>query len=599
MSHTLPYKNPSLPIEKRVEDLLARMTLEEKACQLNMLPNSWGDGPSFMKDGTFHEPTAQANIGEHGIGSLHQREDKTSPRSLAEATNEVQRFLTTKTRLGIPALIICESLHGNAAPNCTIFPQALALASSWNAELVRQVGTAIAKECSSCGSTSGLSPVLDVGRDPRWGRMEEGYGEDPHLVSRMGVAMVRGMQGDGDKVDKEHIIATPKHFAGHGSPLGGRDSHQAGYGREFLREIALPGFEAAVREAKAGSIMAAYSDWCNVPCNASHELLTEILRDEWGFDGYVIEDMGAIGLLEKTHSVAKDYEDAVRLAVQAGVDQSFGGSVSEQVLNLVRQGKLSESVVHEAAKRVIRAKFRLGLFENPYVAPDRAEAICGCQEHRDLARHAARESIVLLKNENATLPLRKDVSAIAVIGPNAAKMETGDYSGWMTPLVSPLEGIRNAVSSNTTVHYVEGCKVVGTTSADAEPVPTAYLTPKDTTRGLAPQAGASGITGEYFDNLDLRGEPKLVRIDEMVSFTPGECRSPAADEGIPKDYSVRWSGTLTPEVSGRYRIGAAHSDGARLWINDKLLVDHWQDGAIATHTAEITFEANERYSIVL
>lgn len=591
------YNNAMLPVEERVEDLLSRMTLEEKVCQLTMLPNSWGDGPGFMKDGRFYEPAARENIGPHGVGSLHQREDKSSPRSLAEATNAAQKFLMETTRLGIPALIICETLHGNAAPNCAIFPQAIALSSSWNPDMARRIGALIAKEARACGSTSGLSPVLDVGRDPRWGRMEEGYGEDPFLCSRMGVAMVKGMQGESPNIGKEHIIATPKHFAGHGAPLGGRDSHPVGYGREFLREFALPPFEAVVREAKAGSIMAAYSDWCYVPCNASRELLTEILREEWGFDGYVIEDMGAIGLLEQSHGVAENYEDAVRLAVSAGVDQSFGGSVSQQALNLVRGGKLPESAVDEACRRILRAKFRLGLFEDPFADPDRAEALCGCVEHREAARDTARQCIVLLKNEKNLLPLDRNIGTIAVIGPNAAVMETGDYSGWMTPLVSPLEGIRAAVSPRTKVLYAEGCKIVGGTGR-AESVAGKHLTPKGTIRGLAPQAGVAGLLGQYFDNRGLEGGPKLERVDEMVVFT-GECKSPAAIEGIPKDYSARWRGTLTPEASGRYRIGASHSDGARLWVNGQLLVDEWREGAIETHTAEIQLTANERYDIVL
>jgi beta-glucosidase len=597
MSAKPAYLNADLPVEERISDLLSRMTLEEKAAQLTMLPNSWGDGPSFMKDGVFHEPTARENMGPHGVGSLHQREDKTSPRSLAEATNAVQKYMIEKTRLGIPALIICESLHGNAAPNCTIFPQALALSSSWNPGMVRAIGDKIARECRSCGSTSGLSPVLDIGREPRWGRMEEGYGEDPYLCSRMGVAMVKGMQGDGPPYDSEHIIATPKHFAGHGAPLGGRDSHPVGYGREWLREFALPSFEAAVREAKAGSVMAAYSDWCNVPCNASRELLTDILREEWGFQGYVIEDMGAIGLLVQSHSVAADYEDAVRLAVSAGVDQSFGGAVSEQTVNLVRAGKLSEATVDEACRRILRAKILLGLFENPYVDPDVAESLCGCADHRGAAREAARQCVVLLKNDNALLPLSKSLKTIAVIGPNAAVMETGDYSGWMIPLVSPLDGIRRAVSADTNVLYAEGCKVVATAEHPG-PVPASALTPRGKTRGLAPQAGVSGLLGEYFDNCDLAGEPKLERVDQQVSFIP-EYPSPALFEGIPARYSARWSGVITTEASGNYRLGLKHSDGVRLTIDGVQLIDAWSTGPVSTHTAEARLSANVRHEIVV
>lgn len=598
MSSIPPYKNASLPLPERVADLLARMTLEEKAAQLDQLPESWGDGRAYLKNGLFDAETFDRNLGKNGVGSVHQREDKVkAPKDYAISTNAAQKFLVENTRLGIPALIIAETLHGHVAHGCAIFPQAIGLASSWNPALVEQVGSVIGKETRACGSTSGLSPVLDCARDPRWGRIEETYGEDPYLVSRLGVAMVFGMQGRGETIGKDHIIATPKHFAGHGGPLGGRDSNPVGYGSRHLREVFLPPFEAVVREAKAQSAMAAYSDWRGIPCNASRELLTEILREEWGFEGYVIEDMGAIILLTIAHSVVEPTTNGATMAIQAGVDQSFGGRMSEAVLDSVRAGRLAESVLDRAVARVLRAKFLLGLFENPCVDPERTERVCDCDEHRALAREAARQSVILLKNEGDVLPLRKDIATLAVIGPNANTVETGDYSGTNDRMVTPLDGIRNAVGKNAKVLYAEGCKIMGIPTGRWVPVGGKFLTPKGTARGFAPQPGATGIMGEFFPNPDLAGTPLAERVDGMIQFEWG-CLPPDSTPGMPASgYSIRWSGTLTPEVSGAYRLGVTHSDGARLRVNRKTLVDHWEAGPAATHAADIELTADTRYEV--
>jgi len=572
------------------------MTLEEKAAQLDQLPNSWGDGRAFLKDGRFDAENFRQSMGENGIGSVHQREERSGvPRDYALSSNATQKYLLENTRLGIPAMFIAETLHGNVAPGCTVFPQAICLASTWNPDLLERVGTVIARETRSFGSTTGLSPVLDCARDPRWGRIEETYGEDPYLAARLGVAMVFGMQGRGDGIDKEHIIATPKHFAGHGGPLGGRDSNPAGYGLRHLREVFLPPFEAAVREAKAGSIMAAYSDWRGIPCNASHELLTEILRDEWGFEGYVIEDMGALMLLSSAHSVVEPTTNGPTMAIEAGVDQSFGGRMSGAVLESIRAGRLTEETLDRAVARVLRAKFLLGLFDDPFVDPDVAEKICDSTEHRALAREAARQGIVLLKNEGDLLPLGKDVKTLAVIGPNANTVETGDYSGFNPALVTPLEGIRKAVAKDTEVVYAEGCKISGLPTGRWVPVSGKFLTPKGTERGFAPQPGATGLVAEIYSNPDFAGDPSEQRVDNNVHFLAA---FHFGDTGAPEGgCSVRWSGTLTPEVSGTYRLGLAHTDRARLRINGKVVVDHWQIGPMATHAADIALVADERYSI--
>ncbi|TDE09891.1 glycoside hydrolase family 3 N-terminal domain-containing protein [Jiangella asiatica] len=510
MSDLPLYRDPAAKPAERVDDLLARMTPAEKGQQLQMLDRSWGDGESFLRDGRFDPATAAANLGPDGHGSLSQRQDDASPHAYAESSNAVQRYLAEHTRLGIPALFIGETLHGLVGPaGTTVFPQAIGLAASWNPELLEQVGLATAREARAVGTHVGLSPVLDVCRDPRWGRLEETYGEDPFLVSRLGVAMVRGLQG-GDGAGPG-LVATVKHFAGHGAPQGGRDSAPSGHGREFLREFALPPFEAAVREAGAGGVMAAYSDWCYVPCNASHELLTEILRDEWGFGGFVIEDMGAIGFLHTAHAVAADTADAAVQALRAGVDQSFASALGPPVVDAVRAGVLDEEVLDRAVRRVLRTKVELGLFEDPYVDATTADAVCDSPEHRALAREAARQSVVLLQNDG-TLPLRADLGTIAVIGPNAGVAETGDYSGRNPDLVTPLAGIGARAGTGTAVLYTEGCPVVDQPPDDAGIAAAARIAARADV-AVVVVGGSAATSGEIRDagELDLTG-----RQDELI-----------------------------------------------------------------------------------
>lgn len=600
MTSTYSYRDPNVSIDDRVADLLSRMTVEEKAAQLDMLAGSWGDARAMLTNGEFDPEKFGNSVGEYAPGSIHQREDRAaSPGDYAASVNAAQRYLVAKTRLGIPALVISETLHGHVGPSNTVFPQAICLASSWNCELAESVGAVIAREARACGSNVGLSPVLDCARDPRWGRIEETYGEDPYLVSRMAVAMVFGLQGRNLQIARDRIIATPKHFAGHGGPLGGRDSAPVGYGLRHLRETYLPPFEAALCEAGAGSVMAAYSDWDGIPCNASRQLLTVILRGEWGFDGYVIEDMGASYLLGFAHSVVQSPDNGPSMAVRAGVDQSFGTQFAAPVLESVFSGRLSEEQLNRAVARVLRAKFLLGLFENPEADAGAAAAICDAPEHRELAREAARQGIVLLKNEGAMLPLSKDLARIAVIGPNAATVETGDYSGMNPRLVSPLEGISAVVSRRTEVVHARGCDLMGIPAGRWVPVGGKYLTPKGTARGFAPQPGTSGLLAELFSNPDLAGDPVTCNVHEFVYCLWGS-QSPDGAPGIPASgYSVRWSGTLTPEFSGMYRIGVTHSDCARLRLDSRTVIEHWEGGVTDTRWVEVELEADRRYGIEL
>ncbi|HJQ30741.1 MAG TPA: glycoside hydrolase family 3 N-terminal domain-containing protein [Pyrinomonadaceae bacterium] len=459
------YKNPRLPVERRVADLLSRMTLEEKVAQLVCL---WGARPQvgpqtdFSADRGDFSPQQAALVMKYGIGQIARQRERKDPREAAQFANAVQKWLVQNTRLGIPAIFHDEILHGLMAPKAASFPTPIALASSWDTELVRRVFTAAALETRARGSHFVLGPNLDLAREPRWGRTEETYGEDPYLVSRMGVAVIKAIQGPGPGVDDEHVIATAKHFAAHGQPEGGTNVAPVNVSERVLREYFLPSFEAAVKEAGVMSVMASYNEIDGVPSHANKWLLGRVLRQEWGFDGLVASDYYGIPQLESLHHVAADKAEAARLALEAGVDAELPDpDCYATLLQLVRDGKVSEALVNKAVERNLRAKFLLGLFENPYVDPDRAARVTDSAEHRALAAEAARRSITLLKNENNLLPLdRKRLKSIAVIGPNANRAHLGGYTD-PTPArgVSVLEGVTKKLGAGVRVNYAEGCKI--------------------------------------------------------------------------------------------------------------------------------------------
>jgi beta-glucosidase len=314
---------------------------------------------------------------------------------------------------------------------------------------------------ASAGDNQAYTPVLDLARDPRWGRTEETYGEDPYLGSRIGVAAIEGLQGPNFLIDRHHVLATAKHFAAHGEPEGGTNTAPANYSERVIRESFLAAFRAAVQEAQVGSVMASYNEIDGIPSHVNSWLLDKVLRQEWGFRGYVTSDGGGLQMLVTTHHIAADNADAARQALAAGVDYDLsGGSVYGTLIDQVREGKIPESEVDRAVARVLTAKFRLGLFENPYVDPDYAQRITNSPEHRQLALKAAQETMVLLKNDGNLLPLDlKKLKTIAVIGPNAADVHLGGYSREPAHSVSILEGIRERVGTAATVVYSEGCKI--------------------------------------------------------------------------------------------------------------------------------------------
>ena len=457
---TPKYRNPNLAIDDRVADLLSRMTLEEKVQQIT--GGSRAESEVIDPTGTYTTESARAVLSR-----WWDPDQPFPPRKAAILRNGIQRFLHEKTRLGIPALFMGEALHGFMEYGSTSFPQALSLASTWDPELVHQVFTAAGDEAGSAGAGQVFTPVLDIARDPRWGRTEETYGEDPFLASRMGVAAITGLQGDSFLIDhRHHVVATAKHFAVHGQPEGGTNTAPGNYSERIIRENFLVPFQAAVEEARVGSVMASYNEIDGIPSHINPWLLDRVLRQEWGFRGYVTSDGDGLQMLTETHHVAANNAEAARLALAAGVDYDLSdGSVYRTLLWQVKQGTVPEGELDQAVARVLATKFRLGLFENPYVDPDYAEKVTNSAEHRALALKTAQKAVVLLKNDKNLLPLDlAKLKTIAVIGPNADGIHLGGYSREPAHSVSILEGIRDRVGSKANVVYAEGCKIT-----DAKP----------------------------------------------------------------------------------------------------------------------------------
>jgi beta-glucosidase len=451
--NTSKYRNPNLAIEDRVADLLSRMTLEEKVEQI--AGSRTRQVSVIDPTGIFTDESARQLMSRWWDPEL-----EFTPKRAAILRNGIQRSLKEKTRLGIPQLFMGEALHGYMEYGSTSFPQAIGLASTWDPDLVKQVFTAAGDEAGSRGAGQVFTPVLDLARDPRWGRTEETYGEDPYLVSRMAVAAVTGLQGDTFFIGRHHVMATMKHFAVHGQPEGGTNTAPGNYSERIIRENFLVPFEAAVEQGHVGSVMASYNEIDGIPSHINRWLLGKVLRQEWGFDGFITSDGDGLQMLVNTHHVAATKADAARLAVAAGVDYDLSdGSVYRTLLYQVKQGIVPESELDRAAGNVLAAKFRLGLFENPLVDPDYAEKNTNSAEHRALALKAAQETMVLLKNENNLLPLDlSKLKTIAVIGPNADGLHLGGYSRNPIQGVTLLEGIQSRVGSKAKVIFAEGCR---------------------------------------------------------------------------------------------------------------------------------------------
>jgi len=439
------YKNPSAPVESRVKDLLQRMTLREKILQMQDLSLS-----DVYSSDTLDLIKMKSRLKGMSLGCFEGM--GLTAEQYAGDVNRVQKYLKEETRLGIPMLATSEALHGCVHGGATVYPQAIALGSTFNPLLVNEMTKAITRELKVQGIGQVLSPDLDLARELRWGRVEETYGEDPYLVGRMGVAYVKGFT-------ENNIICTPKHFAAHGSPRGGLNLSSVAGGERELRSLYLKPFEAVIKEAHPLSIMNAYSSYDGIPMAASHHLLTEILRKEFGFKGYVYSDWGAVEMLYSFQHTAKDPADAALQAVKAGLDMEIWSDCYEKLDSLVLSGALPVHYIDSAVARILRAKFSIGLFEHPY--PDLADLKAKMHSPASvrLALDIARESIVLLKNENQLLPFTDNIKSLAVIGPNADKVQFGDYT-WTNDNkygVTPLQGMRALAGEKVQLNFAMGC----------------------------------------------------------------------------------------------------------------------------------------------
>ena len=559
------YRDVSRSFEERAADLVAHMTLEEKVAQLQ------NDAPAIP-------------------------------------------------RLGVPAYEWWnEALHGVArAGAATVFPQAIGLAATFDPKLLRAEAEAISDEARAKhgeaerrgqhGRYQGLtfwSPNINIFRDPRWGRGQETYGEDPYLTARMGVEFVEGMQGDDPKYLK--LVATAKHYAVHSGPEAERHRFDVHPSEVDLRETYLPAFRALVEEAHVASVMGAYNRVNGESASASPRLLQQILRNEWGFKGYVVSDCDAIDDIFRHHQIVATAEEAAALGVKSGLDLNCGTTYAALV-QAVRKGLLSEADIDTAARRLMVARLQLGMLDPPeQVRWTRIPySVNQSPEHDVLARRAARSSIVLLKNDRL-LPLSRNLRTLAVIGPTADEIMSllGNYYGTPAAPVTILKGIRDAVGPRTRVLYARGADLVaGREEPRADPaIEPAYLRPEV-------GSTAQGLKGEYFRGRDFRTAPTLTRVDPRVAFrwdrgsptddliARGEL-SPERAVG-PDDFSVRWTGQLLPPVTGRYELSVGGDDGFRLFIDERLVIDAWQlSPRLQSKSAQIELEAGKAYSIRL
>lgn len=486
------YKNPKVSVEKRIEDLIKRMTVEEKVYQLCALRLGEGD-EIFQTSGEYSLEHIRKELGKHGIGHVScPTTDKVALQSV-KAINEIQRVAVEETRLGIPVLINDEALHGIKGKGATSYPQAIALSATWNLPLMSEIAEAIGREAHSRGITQVLSPTLDLARDSRHGRMEETYGEDPYLAALFGVAYIKGVQGQG-------VVCSPKHFVANFVAPGGRDAGNIALSERELKEIHLFPYEAAVKQAGVKSLMAAYNAVDGIPCHANYWLLTEVLRKEWGFTGFTVSDWSGVNHTHGHHRVSSSLEESAVICVKAGLDVDLPRVKSYKLLiDAIRNGLINESELDVNVRRILRVKFELGLFEHPYIKEEDAKKLKDASGFRQLARKAARQSIILLKNQNQVLPL--NYKKIAVIGPNADVLQLGGYSASGVKGNTSLQGIRDALGESAEIVYAKGCSLTGEDRSGFEEALSLAAQAEAT---VLVMGGRNGVTGgETQDRIDL------------------------------------------------------------------------------------------------
>jgi beta-glucosidase len=535
------YLDPSLPIDKRVDDLVSRMTLDEKASQI-----------------------------------VHRA--KAIPRLQIPEYNWWN-----------------EALHGVSGMGITVFPEPVGLGATFDVPLVHQMATVIGTEARAQFHDQerrgqhrmGLdfwAPNLNLFRDPRWGRGQETYGEDPFLIGRMGVAFVTGMQGDDPKYMR--VISTPKHYAVHSGPEPLRHVFDAKASKHDMEDTYFPGFRAAVVEGKAGSVMCVYNRVNGDPGCASDFLLGETLREKWGFKGYVVSDCDAVSDIARTHHYTKTQAEAGAISLKRGTDLDCNdiGDDPSRYTDALKQGLMTEKDLDVAVKRIFRARFALGLFDPPEMVPYTKIPLSevNTAASRELATKLSRESMVLLKNDGI-LPLKKDLKRIAVVGPfgDSKSVIRGNYAGNSPKMVTVLDGLRKQFP-NAEITFSPGTML---TRGKSVTVPAELLSTPD---------GKPGLKGEYYKGIDLEGQPAATVVDKQLLF-----RFPAEGAPVvgPRNFSARWTGFLTPDKTSAYKLGVRAEDGFRMWLDDKLIVDEWTFHSPALKTAELTLEKGHKYAI--
>ncbi len=557
IAEVAPYRNPTLSVVERTEDLLARMTVAEKVRQLQCL--------------VFQDVLNGTPITADGIGGMAFIRIKL-PLTLEEEVatrNEVQRRAVEETRLGIPILFHAEALHGLVDRGATSFPQAIGMAASWNPELLERVATQIATETRARGFRQVLSPTVDIARDVRWGRVAETYGEDPGLVSRMAVAFTRPFE-------TTNIITTLKHFVANSGP-GGRDSHPVHHSERELREVYFPPYRAAIQEAGVRSVMAAYGALDGIPAGTNRWLLTDVLRGEWGFEGTVVTDYGLLGRLYRSHGTAADGQDAAVQALRAGLDRDLPRIGPEntfgELTKAVASGQLDTSYLNRAVRRLLRQKFALGLFEQPYTEAPAVRAVTNTPPARDLAREMARESLVLLRNKGSVLPL-DPTDRILVLGRDAVLDKLGDYSPWDIPTVTLLDGLRAGAADPQRVTYLP---LEGQGLVTAPPVP-----------------------GEYRVAYFTDAAPEVAfRTDSLaaIDFNWGS-NSPSPDRGVVgAPFRLRAAGAFVAPAGGPVAFAVQLAGGLRLRIDGEEVFDNYADPYTTEHRLTLQLEAGKTYAV--
>ncbi len=572
------YKDPSQPVKARISDLMERMTPEEKFWQCFMIPGNLKDlETNDFSNGIFG---LQINAIKNEESNQLLNYDTTEKlEDLAEMINRIQKYFVEESRLGIPIIPFDEALHGLVRGSATVFPQAIGLAASFNIELMEEVSSGIANEARLSGIRQVLSPVINLSTDPRWGRVEETYGEDPFLTTKMGTAFISAFEKNG-------IITTPKHFVANVGD-GGRDSYPIHWSERYLEETHLIPFHKAFKNAGARSVMTAYNTVKGAPATASNWLLTEKLKEEWGFDGFVISDAAAVGGASVLLATAKNSQDATTQALKAGLDVIFQTEYNHYKLFSppFLDGSIPQERIDDAVARVLKAKFELGLFEDPYVSKKEIEELKAI-DHKKTAYKAAIESFVLLQNNRNTLPIADTFKNILVVGADAKEVRLGGYSGATEETVSILEGIRNKGKQDSkNIHYEKG---ITWDLKEFQVIPNKFLF----------QEGQNGLVGEYFANSLLEGSPTIQRIDNKVDFH-WTLSSPDSKKLQKDNYSVKWKGELKAPATGEYKVGLRGNDGFRLYINGEKVIDRWEKLSYSTDKVEMKMQKDELYTILI